>query len=226
MILKFTYNQYLKFKQRKLLHIYKTFKDYTMIPKETYIQNLVLIDRLKKTDGCIVECGTWRGGMIGGIATMLGNKRNYFLFDSFEGLPKAQQIDGESAIQWQKDINSPTYFDNCKAEIIHAEEAMKLSNVTNFYIHKGWFSETLPKFSKNEKIAILRLDGDWYESTMDCLENLYDAVFIGGIIILDDYYAWSGCSRAVHDFLSKHSLPDRIYQWDNSICYIVKQSND
>ena len=120
-MLNLLHKQYVKLKNRKLLFIHEIFKDYTMIPKETYIQNLSLIEKFKDLEGCIVECGTWRGGMIGGIAALLGDKRNYFLFDSFEGLPKAKQIDGESANNWQNDVDSPYYFNNCKAEISFAE---------------------------------------------------------------------------------------------------------
>jgi hypothetical protein len=74
----------------------------------------------------------------------------------------------------------------------------------------------------NEKIAILRLDGDWYESTMTCLAHLYDKVNPGGLIILDDYYMWDGCSKALHDFMSERKLDVKIRQYDNQICYLVK----
>ena len=99
---------------------------------------------------------------------------------------------------------------------------MKISGVQNYEIIKGWFSETLPKFHINEEIAILRLDADWYESTMQCLKFLYPKVAKGGLIILDDYYTWDGCSRAVHDYLSAYSLANRIYQLEDGNCYIIK----
>lgn len=67
-------------------------------------------------------------------------------------------------------------FDNCKAEIGFAENAMKLSEVKDYHIIKGWFKDSLINFPKNEKIAILRLDGDWYESTMTTLDMLFDSV--------------------------------------------------
>lgn len=196
-----------------------------MLPRGSYFRNLQLVNRYKNVEGCIVECSTWRGGMIGGIATLIGGDRTYFLFDSFEGLPEAQEIDGEGAKAWQSNKTSSNYFDNCKAEMGFAEEAMKIAGAKNVNIVKGWFNETLPLFNKENKIAILRLDGDWYESTMTCLENLYESVVEGGLIILDDYYTWTGCTKAVHDFLSKNSLNERVQQWNNDVCYLLKRSN-
>jgi O-methyltransferase len=66
----------------------------------------------------------------------------------------------------------------------------------------------------------LRLDGDWYDSTLVVLESLFKHLAPDGIVIVDDYYAWDGCSRAVHDFLSRNSLTARITQ-EHGICVIV-----
>lgn len=98
---------------------------------------------------------------------------------------------------------------NGGAEQAEAEKAMSLSKATDVNIVKGWFKDSLPSFLKEEKIALLRLDGDWYESIMDCMELLYPNVVTGGLIIIDDYYTWDGCSRAIHDYLSKNQLADR-----------------
>jgi len=216
------YRLFTKIRYIRYYAIYRVFKNYTMIPVVLYMQNLRLANRYRNIDGCVVECGTWRGGMIGGLAKLLGDKE-YFLFDSYEGLPDPkEEVDGTEAMKWSDDKTSPLYFDNCKAEMSFAESAMNLSGVKTYHITKGWFSESLPNFDKKKKIAILRLDGDWYDSTMDCLNNLYDNVVPGGIIIMDDYHVWDGCSKAVHDFLSRRGLADRICQWNNTICYIRK----
>jgi O-methyltransferase len=77
----------------------------------------------------------------------------------------------------------------------------------------GWFDETVPPLARRlrgEGIALLRLDGDWYESTTVCLEHLEPLVHEEGVIVIDDYYAWDGCARAVHDYLSRHDLPYRL----------------
>ena len=71
----------------------------------------------------------------------------------------------------------------------------------------------------------MRLDADWYSSTATCLNYLYDKVIPGGLIIIDDYYAWDGCSKAIHDFLSKNKLDDRVRQFrGKKIGYIIKMN--
>jgi len=201
--------------------IYRTFKRHTMIPQKIYINNLRLAKDFSHIPGAIVECGTWRGGMIGGLATVLGN-RKYFLFDSFEGLPPAREIDGSGAIQWQNDTKSPLFFDNCTADIAWAQEAMRISGANDVIIQKGWFSDTLKSIPTTTDIAILRLDGDWYDSTMDCLIQLFPLVVKNGVVIIDDYCAWSGCRKAVHDYLSKNDIDVCICQYNNSVTYIKK----
>jgi O-methyltransferase len=101
---------------------------------------------------------------------------------------------------------------------------MEKAGSTNFKIIKGWFENTLPENEMNEPIIILRLDGDWYSSTIECLEHLYPKVIDGGLIIVDDYYFWDGCSKAVHDFFSKYKLPYKIRHTENEICYIIKKN--
>jgi O-methyltransferase len=194
-----------------------------MIPKNVFIGNLELVQQFKSVEGCVVECGVWRGGMISAMAKLLGNKRKYYLFDSFEGLPPAGKIDGESALRWQKDKNSPLYFNNCRAEEKYAQEAMTLSGVKNYKIIRGWFFKTLPENKFNHNIAILRLDADWYKPTMECLTALYNHVVKGGIIIVDDYYTWDGCARAVHEFILKKEDAPRLYQSQKGVCYILKR---
>ena len=80
-------------------------------------------------------------------------------------------------------------------------------NRDSVHIVKGWFQDTLPAF-KDEigPIAILRLDGDWYESTKCCLEHLYEQVVPGGYVIIDDYGCWGGCRIATDEFLENTGL--------------------
>lgn len=208
--------------QIKIDEAYVKYKPFTMIPSYIFKLNLQLCDKFKDVEGSIVECGVWKGGMIAGVSEFLNQDRHYYLFDSFEGLPDVKEVDGIAAKKWQEDTASPYYFDNCSADQKFAEEAMQLAGAEKFSIIKGWFEDTLSS-NKPNKIAILRLDGDWYSSTMTCLTNLYDQVTKGGIIILDDYYAWEGCSKAVHDFFSERELSVRIHQFKDNICYIVKE---
>jgi len=193
-----------------------------MIDRTTYISNLELASRIFNLPGSIVECGVWRGGMSAGLAKLLGDERSYYLFDSFEGLPPAQDIDGGAAQAWQQDKDSPRYYDNCSAEQSNATQAMKIAGATRVNLVKGWFNESLPGQKIDQGIALLRLDGDWYESTMTCLEHLYPQVVEGGLILIDDYYAWDGCARAVHDYLSRTASTDRIRSHAN-VCYLTKE---
>jgi O-methyltransferase len=197
--------------------IYKMFRNYTMLSEATYIKNLLISNKISMNSGCVIECGVWRGGMIAGIANLLGSSRKYFLFDSFEGLPPAQKIDGDSAIEWQSNPDSELYFDNNTAPIEFAQDAMSMAGIKNYEIIKGWFSDTLPNFKPPENIALLRLDGDWYESTMTCLESLMPHMAPNGIVIIDDYYTWDGCSKAVHDYLSSRSSTLKILCGYNEI---------
>lgn len=208
-----------------LPRIYRKYSEYTMVPKKDYFNSLDLVSKYKKVDGCIIECGVWRGGMIAGMADVLGANREYYLFDSFEGLPDAKEIDGEGALAWQADKESSNYHDNCTAEIEWAQKAMNKSKATNVTFLKGWFEDTIPQFQLKEPIAVLRLDGDWYDSTMVCLEHLFPLVIPGGLIILDDYYAWDGCSKALHDYLSKHKRSERIKQAYTSGCFLIKNNS-
>jgi hypothetical protein len=91
-------------------------------------------------------------------------------------------------------------------------------------IHKGWFNDTVPLFAnKLTPIAILRLDGDFYESTKLCLAHLYKNVVPGGFVIIDDYGSWQGCRVATNEFLQ--SLPQRpfLIRVNESCYYFIKQ---
>jgi O-methyltransferase len=206
--------------------IYRKFQGYTMLHEEKYLNNLELCYEFREVAGCVAECGVWRGGMSAGMAEVLGASRQYFLFDSFEGLPPArEELDGAAAVAWQSKTESPTYYDNCAAAEADAAAAMKLSGATSFSLVKGWFNETLPTFTPPCQIAVLRLDGDWYESTKVCLENLYPQVAPGGIVVVDDYYNWDGCARAVNEFVASVATPTavpRLRQFRDRAAYLIK----
>ena len=91
------------------------------------------------------------------------------------------------------------------------------------HLVKGWFQDTLPIYKKKiGKISILRLDGDWYESTKVALDNLYDCVVSGGYVVIDDYYFWDGCKKAVDDFILERKLQVTIRRQDASGAYFIK----
>lgn len=208
--------------EERMREIYRNFSDLTMLPEDIYIDNLRLIEPFVSSLGCVVECGVWKGGMMGGMASLLGPSRHYALFDSFQGLPEAKPVDGDSALEWQNKTGAPDYFDNCSANKSFAVESMKRAGCKDVSFHEGWFNETLQNYKAPQSIDVLRLDGDWYESTMTCLTSLFDQVNPGGIIILDDYHVWDGCSRALHDFLSQRSATERIMNL-GKVCYLFKR---
>lgn len=198
---------------------FRKFREFTMIPEDIYTGNLALAKRVKPIPGAIVECGTWRGGMIAGIADILGSKRRYFLFDSFDGLPPAKEVDGEAALAWQRDTTSPIYYDNCRASEDEARQAMSMSAASDYTIVRGWFQDTLPTATVGP-IALLRLDADWYESTKQILDNLASCMVSGGLVIVDDYYTWQGCTRAVNECAVARNWMIRQYRL-GEVCYII-----
>jgi hypothetical protein len=209
--------------------LFLKYKGRTMISFRSYIENLALMSVALRSSvlgkGAIVECGTWRGGMSAGMVEMGGPKRHYYFFDSFEGLPPVQDIDGPAAKEWQGNTAAPTYYNNCSASLGDFRESIGMTGCPpeNITILKGFFEDTLPAFDP-PPIAVLRLDGDWYESTMICLERFWDHVLEGGLVLIDDYYAWDGCAKAVHDFLAKRQAPERIHQGPvGGTAYILKK---
>lgn len=166
-------------RQLAMRSIIRLYEDFTMVPTSKAIANLAICAERAPPNGCIVECGVWRGGMSAAMADTLPGRAHY-LFDSFEGLPPATENDGQAALDYQRTKTSPAYFDNCRAERSFAEQAIRMSAAGKFELIQGWFDKTLPGLKLPEPIAILRLDGDWYESTVECLNSLYPQVMSGG----------------------------------------------
>lgn len=183
--------------------------------------------------GDFVECGVWRGGSAGIMAQVLlkydrHGTRLLQLFDSFEGLPEPTEADGEHAAQYSGGVNSGALksVHQCEAGIEIVEKLLIQSigfPCERVRFHRGWFQETIPHLGRDpEKIAVLRLDGDWYDSTKVCLDFLYDRLSKSGVIILDDYFAWEGCKKAVDEFRDKRNIVDKIIRVDVDCAYWVK----
>jgi O-methyltransferase len=213
------------------LRLFSKYRSRTMISRKIYAENLALVAMYLSNptldNGCIIECGTWRGGMSAGMMEIAGPERQYHFFDSFEGLPAAGDRDGPRAQEYQRDTTSPTYFDNCAASLAEFEQTISSTGVPpqNIGIHKGFFADTLPNFSC-PPIAVLRLDADWYESTMICLEKFWDFLLPGGLLLIDDYHVWQGCSQAVHAFLAKRNATESIKQGPiGRVAFMIKVSH-
>jgi len=168
---------------------------------------------LRNVKGDFVETGAWRGGaciITKSIYNDLRVDKKVFVVDSFEGLPKP---DPE---KYPDDKNDTHYLDeNMKASLETVKENFKKFNcLDNKVIFlKGWFKDTLPN-APIDKISILRLDGDMYESTIDVLKNLYHKLSIGGYCIIDDYHH-AACKTAIRDFRSRNNIVEPIIKVDN-----------
>lgn len=90
-----------------------------------------------------------------------------------------------------------------------------------FVFHVGWFQDTIPKCDI-DAIALLRIDGDWYDSTKTCLEGLYDRVVSSGIVIIDDFGRFSGCRKAVVEFFESRNCEPLLHSSDESCVYFIK----
>jgi O-methyltransferase len=166
--------------------------------------------------GDLVECGVWRGGA--SFAMLLAQRYRYgrilkpvWMFDSFEGLPPAGARDGPSAAAYQQNTAAPNYFDNCRAPLDEVQDAIAHFGFApdEAIVAPGWFNETVPTYRaalQSRGLAFLRVDCDWYEPVSYVLAELAVLLPVRGRVLLDDYYAWDGCARATHDFLSKNDF--------------------
>lgn len=170
--------------------------------------------------GVFVECGVASGNNL--AAMCLAGKMGIG-FDSFEGIPWASDKDDE-----QPGMRSKRADKNGELEssgiTVHSIEGVHKNfarwKIDNYRLVKGWFQHTVADF--DEDIAVLRLDGDLYESTLKCLAALYPRLSKGGILIMDDWNL-AGCRRAFEDyfiFVSDHSEPTLIF--DNGVTYWQK----
>jgi O-methyltransferase len=136
--------------------------------------------------------------------------RRVWLADSFQGLPPP---DPE---RYPQDVGDPLHT---MKELAVSLEQVK-ANFSRYGLLDdrvcflpGWFRDTLPA-APVERLAVVRLDGDMYESTMDGLVNLYPKLSVGGYVIVDDYGYYASCRQAVHDFRAAHGIRDEIRQVD------------
>jgi O-methyltransferase len=182
--------------------------------------------------GVFVECGVWKGGSSAIMALAIknaGHERHLHLFDSFEGLPEPTEIDGEFATTTYSGGRSGgklAPINQCSAELDGVRHLI-LDKIkmppTLAHFHVGWFQNTVPADARKlGPIALLRLDGDWYDSTKICLEHLYPLLSPGGIVIMDDYYAWEGCLKATDEYRNKHNIISPIQRIDGDAGFWVK----
>lgn len=162
--------------------------------------------------GDIVECGTARGGSLAMLA--LSNqkfafqpRRSIWSFDTFDGIPAPTKNDPD----YEK---AKRYTGEFKGSIEEVSSLIRtLGAFDSVRLVKGLFQDTLPS-SPIARIAVLHLDGDWYESTRCALENFYDRVTPGGIIQIDDYGYWAGAKKATDEFFANRGVGLRLLNID------------
>jgi O-methyltransferase len=195
------------------------------------VHDLAMEVEERKIQGAYVECGVWKGGSIGLMALVSkesGSNRKIVLFDSFEGLPEPTEEDGNEAKRYAdgRAQGKLEAIDQCVGPLDTVKELFfeKLRiEKEKVDIRKGWFQDTVPGSGPSiGPIALLRLDGDWYDSTKVCLEGLYDNVVQGGYVVLDDYGYWEGCRKASDEFLARKNLKVDLIKVDDS-CHFFRK---
>lgn len=220
----------------------------TMLPyaRLVTLYQAVLHCEKRGVGGDYVECGVWKGGAVGLMA--LANlahgirRRKIHLFDAFTDICQPNpEKDGERALQEAAAYGKTRkecligeikpmdgFYDSFGGPGVKDEVAEFLKNQIGYpeeqtIFHHGWFQNTVHADSKEmSNIAILRLDGDWYESVKICLDHLYEKVVIGGFVIIDDYSTYEGCTRAVDEFRAANGIMDYLHHVDHGCRYWIK----
>lgn len=196
----------------KFQEIYHKVRPYTMtsIDRIWSLYNSVNYISQNKIEGDIVECGVWRGGssMVAALS-LINNKdtqRHLYMYDTYEGMSEPTgedvSIHGDTGEDTWQGINQ------CYADFPDVERNIGSTNYPKNQIHmiKGKVEETIPH-QIPEKISILRLDTDWYESTYHELVHLYPRLVKGGVLIIDDYGHWQGARKAVDQYFQENNIP-------------------
>ncbi len=166
--------------------------------------------------GSIVECGVWRGGSMMAAALALlqcgATDRDLFLFDTFEGMTKPSALDisysnDPAHVEFARLKKTDDRAAWCDASLEDVRNNLLATGYNSERLHfvKGKVEETIPDLAP-EKIALLRLDTDWYESTRHELLHLYPRLSPGGVLIIDDYGHWLGARKATDEYFSQNNI--------------------
>jgi O-methyltransferase len=186
------------------------------------VQDCVVDVIQKRIEGDLIETGVWRGGTVIFMRAILKaygiTDKIVWAADSFEGLPKP------NASRYAEDKDDIFYtYDELRVTLETVKDNFRKYGLLDEQVRflKGWFKDTLPVAPIN-KLSVLRLDGDMYESTMDSLVNLYPRLSTGGYIIIDDWGSVKGCQLAVKDYRLQHNITEEITPIDNDGVYWKK----
>jgi O-methyltransferase len=183
----------------------------------TSLQECVQTVLADDVPGDLVECGVWRGGasiLMRAVLKAHGDQtRSVWLADSFAGVPPpdAANFEADKGIRLDR-----------SAGILAVSQQDVRANFARYGLLDeqvrflpGWFKDTLGD-APIERIAVLRLDGDLYESTIQALDGLYPRLSPGGFCVVDDYHAIDACKRAVTDYRDRHSITAPIVEIDGT----------
>ena len=211
--------------------------DYTMVTYDglASVCDIIRFVEQNSISGCFVELGTWKGGTLAlmGLASLKYGKGDRILwgFDSFRGLPSPHGVfDKTSFLNSEFGLDHADYDKGLSPINALTADVANIHGIINTVgypiervrVIEGWFQETIPVV-KNElgTIALLRMDGDLYDSYKIPLEALYDQVAEGGFIIFDDWML-KGCRQAVLEFFETLPVKPFIHKADYSVRYIRK----
>jgi len=198
-------------------------------------ETMIGTSRLDNLDACVrsvlergvpgdfIETGVWRGGscilMRAALKAAGDVSRTVWVADSFEGLPRP---DGRYAEDQGSTFHE--YSDILGVSLEQVQDNFRRYELLDGQVRflKGWFKQTLPT-APIERLAIARLDGDLYSSTMDALGSLYPKLSPGGFLIVDDYGAVEGCRQAIEDYRAAHRISEPIQAIDWSGIFWQKQ---
>jgi O-methyltransferase len=183
----------------------------------TSLQRCVETVITEDVPGDLVECGVWRGGacilMRAVLAVYGDDERCVWLADSFAGVPPPDADNYIADKGLRLDLS---------ADVLAVSEAKVKANFERYGLLddrvrfvSGWFKDTLPT-APIDRISLLRLDGDLYESTIQALDALYPRLSLGGFCIIDDYHAIEACRQAVTDYRGSNEISAEIAEIDGS----------
>jgi O-methyltransferase len=177
----------------------------------------------RKVPGDLIECGVWRGGatifMRAALLAYNDSDRRVWVADSFQGLPAPDPKTYPADLALDLNRSNDQLAVGVDTVRLNFARYGLLDDRVKFLV--GWFKDTLPN-APIEKLAVLRLDGDLYESTIESLDALYAKVSPGGYVIADDYGSIPACRKAVDDFRARHGVTAQINRIDWAGAYWQK----
>jgi len=211
--------------------IYKKSSPYTMTSPERMHALYKAIHYVvqNKINGDIVECGVWRGGSSMITALTLKNlkdiERSIYLYDTYKGMSKPTEKDRVDAMEKWERRNNPSFNEWCYAPLEDVRRNMFSTQYPQdkLIFVEGEVEQTIPS-NIPEKISVLRLDTDWYQSTYHELVHLYPKLTRGGVLIIDDYGHHEGARRAVDKYFEENNIHPYFARIDYTCRVVIKNT--